>query len=167
MRALSCLAGLLLIVVAIGCSQSPEQKLIGTWQGDTSPEGIAMKSVKMKADNPGVSNDQVRDAVAAMAATSLQLKADKNFELLLGGHTWKGTWAHDAAAGLAQLDIKEMPAAVAEAGGQLPKPATWITRLNPSDNTLELYMVDRAGSDTLQTMLKGKRAPGAIVLWKK
>jgi hypothetical protein len=145
-----------------GCSQSPEQKFVGKWQGDSSPEGIAMKSAKMKADNPGVSNDQIRDAVAAMAATALDVKQDKSFEVVAAGHTWKGSWTFDSAASLAQLDLKEAPA-----DQKLPTPATWIAHLNPSDNSLELYMCDRASYDMIQQTLKGKRAPGAIVLWKK
>ena len=57
----------LLSLLFAGCSSSPEQRLVGTWKGDTSAIGMTMKAVKLKNDAPGISNKDAINAAKTIA----------------------------------------------------------------------------------------------------
>jgi hypothetical protein len=151
-------------MVLTGCSSSPEQQLVGKWQGDTSALGTAIKAAKLKADAPEVSGSDALRAAKAMGATALDLRKDKTLEFSLGGSTFGGSWSYDADRKEVRLELKSVESSPIEGAKESFKPETWLAHVNELGR-LEVFRGNREAYDLYEQAANGKKT-GLIVLSK-
>lgn len=154
-------------VLLAGCASDPEKSLVGKWKGDTSGVGAAIRSIKIKSENPNAETSQIMAAARAQGMIELTLKSDKTFNVNLATSSLGGTWAFDKTANVVELSVN-VPAAAPAAEGEKAEPAKpqlWLGIFDPSQPTLQLFMGDHEAYKLAESASPG-RLPG-MVLRKK
>jgi len=157
---------MLAVVLLAGCAGDPEQAVIGSWKGDDSAAGVAMRAAKLKGQAPDAESSELMAAARAMGNVGLELRKDKTFDLLMGGNTVKGDWAFDQERAEVRLDAKTAEVAPENADKNPGpfKPTTFVAYLNESGN-LRLYPMPREAYDLLKQ--SGNAGKVGFVLYKK
>jgi hypothetical protein len=157
--------GLVFLAAGLAGCMDREQAAVGKWKADGSALGAAIRSAKMKADNPDASTGQIMGAARAVGATTVHLNKDKTAEVLFGGATIKGTWTIDKEAGVVTLNLTSAEGAGGEQPAGEVKGQTWVAYMNDANDRLRLYMAPRDIADSLRK--DGNEAPGSILLSKR
>jgi hypothetical protein len=135
---LACVA--LVVAAAFGCSQSPEQAVVGTYGGDVSPLGGMAKAMKLKNDNPEISGSDALAAATAMSLMALDLQADKTATFFAGTVTMTGKWKLDAATREITLTFDKGTVLTApETGGEFAS-QTWTAIASKDFSAVKVYM---------------------------
>jgi hypothetical protein len=154
-------------VLLAGCASDPEQALVGKWKGDMSGVGAAIRSIKIKSENPNAETGQIMAAARAQGMIELTLKSDKTFKVNLATTALGGTWAFDKTANVVEL-LVNIPFTTPAPEGEkawLPQPHLWLGIFDPSQPTLQLFMGDHEAYKAAEAAAPG-RLPG-MVLRKK
>ena len=159
--------GLIFLTGALAGCMDREQAAIGKWKADGSALGAAIRSAKIKAENPDASTGEIMGAARAIGATTVTLNKDKSAEVFIAGTEGKGTWTIDKEAGVVTVNITSAKLA-APAEGQQAGPfqaQTWTCYMSDSNDKMRLYMAPRDIADSLRK--DGNEAPGSILLSKR
>ncbi len=154
---------LLLTGVVAGCG-NPERALVGKWKGDMSGAGAAIRSVKIKSENPNAQTSQIMAAARAQGMIELTLKADKTFKVNLATASYDGKWTFDKTANVVELMVN-VPQAAPAAEGEKTEPAgplLWLGVFNPTLETLQLFMGDHEAYKAAEASSPG-RIPGNVL----
>jgi hypothetical protein len=125
---------------AIGCSQSPEQAVVGTYGGGGSPLGGMAKAMKLKNDNPEISGSDALAAATAMSLMALDLKADKTATFFAGTVSMTGKWKLDPATREITLDFDKTQALMAPEPGSEFAAQTWTAVAAKDYSAVKVYM---------------------------
>lgn len=157
---------ILATIILLGCATDPEQAIIGVWKADDSAAAMAARAAKLKHDSPDAEGKVVMDAARAMGHIGLDLRADKTFDLLMGGNTIQGSWSFDAELNEVQLDAKTAIVAPenVDKNPEPFKPATFIAYLNDTGN-LRLYLMPRESYQIIKESGQGGKV--GFVLYKQ
>jgi hypothetical protein len=158
---------LCLIALFTGCSTDREQAAVGKWKADGSAIGTALRSAKLKSENPDASTGEIMGAARVLGATSVTLNNDKSAEVFVAGTAGQGTWTIDKEAGVVTVNITSAKLAAPAEGqkaGQFTA-QTWTCYLNDSNDKMRLYMAPKDIADSLRK--DGNEAPGSILLSKR
>ncbi|HEV7280055.1 MAG TPA: hypothetical protein VGN57_07555 [Pirellulaceae bacterium] len=132
---------LLIAMATIGCSQSPEQAVVGTYGGSTTGIGGMAKAMKLKHDNPEVSGSDALAAATAMSLMALDLRSDKTATFFAGTVTMTGTWKLDPATREITLEFDQTVSLMGpEAGGEFAA-QTWTAIASKDFSAVKVYMV--------------------------
>lgn len=135
-------AGVALILAAtVGCSQSPEQAVLGTYGGSTTGIGGMAKAMKLKHDNPEISGSDAFAAATAMSLMALDLQSDKTATFFAGATTMTGKWKLDPATREITLTFdKGTVLSVPDAGGEFAS-QTWTAIAAKDYSAVKVYML--------------------------
>ena len=118
----------------VGCGTSnPQSYLVGQWKGDTSEAAIAERVSELTAKWPDMPDSEALDAARAVAAVSVELRADGTADIDTGTYEWKGSWTYDPESNLVEFKVaraampQEEESPVAEWTGELDMDARTLT----------------------------------------
>lgn len=135
---LACVA--VVVAAAVGCSQSPDQAVVGTYGGSTTGIGGMAKAMKLKQDNPEISGSDALAAATAMSLMALDLRSDKTATFFAGATTMTGTWKLDPATREITLTFdKGTVLSVPDAGGEFAS-QTWTAIAAKDYSAVKVYM---------------------------
>jgi hypothetical protein len=152
------------ILLVVGCSGDPEREVVGKWKGDMSAVGAAIRSVKIKSENPNAETAQIMAAARAQGMIELTLKSDKSFQLNLATTMNSGTWTFDRTANVAEMHVTNSTPAPGAAGEKVEHnpPQLWLGIFNPGQETLQLFMGDHDAFHAAEAASPG-RIPGMVL----
>jgi hypothetical protein len=160
-------------ITLVGCSgtKDPKELLVGRWSADMSAAAVGARAAQLKSENPDASSSTVMSGARTLGMMTLDLRADGTVTVTQQGGTQEGTWKFDAARSEVEFDLGPTNAggvaAPADAAQKAPaKRTTWIATLDPKNETLELFLGDRAGYDFFKQVSGGKKG-GLFVLRKQ
>jgi hypothetical protein len=137
----SVLACVVMVVAAtVGCSQSPDEAVVGTYGGSTTGIGGMAKAIKLKNENPDISGSEALAAATAMSLMALDLRSDKTATFFAGATTMTGTWKLDPATREITLTFdKGTVLSAPDAGGEFAS-QTWTAVASKDYSAVKVYM---------------------------
>lgn len=148
----------------VGCSQSPEQAVVGTYGGSTTGIGGMAKAIKLKNDNPEISGSDALAAATAMSLMALDLRSDKTATFFAGTVTMAGKWKLDPATREITLDFDETVSLMGpEAGGEYAS-QTWTAIAAKDYSAVKVYM---APPETVRGMKSAEGGQDFGIVMKK
>ncbi|MFO0883366.1 MAG: hypothetical protein U0894_04140 [Pirellulales bacterium] len=159
-------AWVLFVATLAGCSgksANPQQMLPGKWGGDMSAAAVGSRAAELKSQNPSASGSEAIAGAKNLGMIALELREDGTVTAVNQTVTYEGKWTFDAAKSQVEFDLAQTSPAVPD---DKKSKTIWIANVDSGNQSLELFMGDRAALDFLKEVNKGKK-DGLIILKKK